>query len=193
MAQLADYERLGSFYLGRLLRVDGSVGPEPLLYEAKDLTTHAVCLGMTGSGKTGLCVSLLEEAALDGIPSIAIDPKGDLGNLLLTFPSLTAEEFRPWIDATEASSKGRTPEQHAAATAELWKRGLADWGQDGDRIRRLRESADLALFTPGSRVGRPLSVLRSLAAPPKEESEALEDRVASAASGLLALVGVEAD
>jgi hypothetical protein len=196
MAQLADYERLGSFYLGRLLRADGSVGPEPLLYDARDLTTHAVCLGMTGSGKTGLCVSLLEEAALDGIPSIAIDPKGDLGNLLLTFPSLTAEEFRPWIDASEASSKGRTPDEHAAATAELWKRGLADWGQDGDRIRRLRESADLALYTPGSRVGRPLSVLRSLAAPPADQraaSEALEERVASAASGILALVDVEAD
>jgi hypothetical protein len=193
MAQLADYERLGSFYLGRLLRADGSVGSEPLLYEAKDLTTHAVCLGMTGSGKTGLCVSLLEEAALDGIPSIAIDPKGDLGNLLLSFPSLTAEEFRPWIDATEAARAGRTPEEHAAATAELWKRGLADWGQDGDRIRRLRESADIALYTPGSRVGRPLSVLRSLAAPLASPREALEERIASAASGILALVGVEAD
>jgi hypothetical protein len=196
MSQVADYERLGSFYLGRLLRADGSVGPEPLLYEAKDLTTHAVCLGMTGSGKTGLCVSLLEEAALDGIPSIAIDPKGDLGNLLLTFPSLTPEEFRPWVDETEAARAGRTPEEHAIATAELWRRGLADWGQDGDRIRRLRESADLALYTPGSRVGRPLSVLRSLAAPPADQraaAEAFEERVASAASGILALVGVEAD
>jgi hypothetical protein len=196
MSPVADFERLGSFYLGRLLRDDGSVGPEPLLYEARDLTTHAVCLGMTGSGKTGLCVSLLEEAALDGIPSIAIDPKGDLGNLLLTFPSLAAAEFRPWIDVTEAERAGRTPEEHAAATAELWKRGLAEWGQDGDRIRRLRESAELALYTPGSRVGRPLSVLRSLAAPPAAErasADALGERVASAASGVLALVGVEAD
>jgi hypothetical protein len=206
MTQVADFERLGSFYLGRLLRDDGSVGPEPLLYDARDLTTHAVCLGMTGSGKTGLCVSLLEEAALDGIPSIAIDPKGDLGNLLLTFPSLTAEEFRPWIDVTEAERAGRTPEEHAAATAKLWKQGLAEWGQDGDRIRRLRESADLALYTPGSRVGRPLSVLRSLAAPPAAErassgelgervapADALADRVGSAAAGILALVGVETD
>src|SRR5262245_2975234 len=193
MPQLADFERLGSFYLGRLLRADGSVGSEPLLYEAKDLTTHAVCVGMTGSGKTGLCLSLLEEAALDGIPAIALDPKGDLGNLLLTFPSLTAEEFRPWIDETEAARQGRTAEEHARATAELWQRGLAEWGQDGERIRRLRESADLALYTPGSRVGRPLSVLRSLAAPANTAGEALEERVSSAASGILALVGIEAD
>ncbi len=216
MSRAADFERLGSFYLGRLLAADGSVGPEPLLYEAKDLTTHAVCLGMTGSGKTGLCVSLLEEAALDGIPAIAIDPKGDLGNLLLTFPSLAPEAFEPWIDATEAERAGRTPAEHARATAELWRQGLADSGQDGDRIRRLRESVDLALYTPGSRVGRPLSVLRSLAAPPKEaasearseaprgfpsrepsedasRSELLEDRVASAAAGLLALVRIESD
>jgi len=199
MAEVSDFERLGSFYLGRLLRDDGSVGPEPLLYEAKDLTTHAVCLGMTGSGKTGLCVSLLEEAGLDGIPALAIDPKGDLGNLLLTFPSLSPEEFRPWIDETEAARAGRSPEEHAVATAEHWRRGLAESGQDGARIRRLRESADLALYTPGSRAGRPLSVLRSLAAPAgparsdPQASEALADRAASAASGLLALIGSEAD
>jgi DNA helicase HerA-like ATPase len=130
MPQAADFERLGSFYLGRTLRADGRVGEAPLLYDAKDLTTHAVCLGMTGSGKTGLCVSLLEEAAIDGIPAIAIDPKGDLGNLLLGFPSLSPEEFRPWIDETEAAQAGRTPDEHARATAELWKQGLADWGQD---------------------------------------------------------------
>src|SRR3990172_654645 len=107
MAQAADFERLGSLYLGRQLRADGSVGPEPLLYEARDLTTHAVCLGMTGSGKTGLCVSLLEEAAIDGIPAIAIDPKGDLGNLLLTFPQLAAPDFEPWVDLDEARRRGQ--------------------------------------------------------------------------------------
>jgi ElaB/YqjD/DUF883 family membrane-anchored ribosome-binding protein len=196
MTQAVDFERLGSFYLGRLLQSDGTVGPEPLLVDAKDFTTHAVCLGMTGSGKTGLCVSLLEEAAIDGVPAIAIDPKGDLGNLLLTFPSLAPEDFRPWIDQTEAARAGRSADEHARAVAEQWRRGLADWGQDGARIARLRESADIALYTPGSSKGRPLSVLRSLTAPPEAQRgdpEWLQERVAAAASSLLALLGVEAD
>jgi ElaB/YqjD/DUF883 family membrane-anchored ribosome-binding protein len=196
MTQADDFERLGSFYLGRLLGPDGGVGPEPLLLDAKDLTTHAVCLGMTGSGKTGLCVSLLEEAAIDSVPAIAIDPKGDLGNLLLTFPSLAAEDFRPWIDETEAARAGRSAEEHARATAELWRNGLAAWGQDGARIARLRESADVALYTPGSRAGRPLSVLRSLSAPSAAllaDPELLADRVGAATGSLLALLGVEAD
>jgi ElaB/YqjD/DUF883 family membrane-anchored ribosome-binding protein len=196
MTQAADFERLGSFYLGKLLRSDGTVGPEPLLVDAKDFTTHAVCLGMTGSGKTGLCVSLLEEAALDGVPALAIDPKGDLGNLLLTFPELSPEDFRPWIDETEAARAGRSPDEHARAVAEQWRKGLAEWGQDGARITRLRESADIALYTPGSAKGRPLSVLRSLAAPPearRRDPEWLQERVAAAASSLLALLGVESD
>jgi hypothetical protein len=196
MAGAADIEGLGSFYLGRGLAPDGEPGTEPLLYAARDLTTHAVCLGMTGSGKTGLCVSLLEEAAIDGIPAIAIDPKGDLGNLLLSFPSLSPAEFRPWIDETEAERAGTTPDAHAREMAERWQRGLAEWGQDGDRIRRLHERTDLALYTPGSRKGRPLSVLRSLAAPssgPGDDPDAFQEHVASAASGILSLVGVEAD
>jgi ElaB/YqjD/DUF883 family membrane-anchored ribosome-binding protein len=196
MTQAADFERLGAFYLGRLLQSDGTVGPEPLLVDAKDFATHAVCLGMTGSGKTGLCVSLLEEAAIDGVPAIAIDPKGDLGNLLLTFPSLALEDFRPWIDATEAARAGRSADEHARAVAEQWRKGLADWGQDGARIARLRESADIALYTPGSSKGRPLSVLRSLAAPPEAQRgdpEWMQERVGAAASSLLALLGVEAD
>jgi hypothetical protein len=196
MAGATDFERLGAFYLGRTLDAEGEVGPEPLLYKAKDLNTHAICLGMTGSGKTGLCVSLLEEAAIDGIPAIAIDPKGDLGNLLLGFPSLSPAEFRPWIDETEAERLGRSPDEHAREIAERWQKGLAEWGQDGDRIRRLRESTDLALYTPGSRKGRPLSVLRSLAAPPAgqlDDPDAFQEHVASAASGILSLVGVEAD
>ena len=196
MAQVTDFEQLGSFYLGRLLQADGSVGPEPVLLDAKDFTTHAVCVGMTGSGKTGLCVSLLEEAAIDGVPAIVIDPKGDLGNLLLSFPALAPEDFRPWIDETEAARAGRSADEHARATAELWQQGLADWGQDGARIARMREAADFALYTPGSSKGRPLSVLRSLKAPPAEQrgdSELLGERVGAAAASLLALLGVEAD
>ncbi|MGH7803671.1 MAG: ATP-binding protein, partial [Candidatus Binatia bacterium] len=170
--------------------------PEPLLYDSKDLTTHAVCVGMTGSGKTGLCLALLEEAALDGIPAIAIDPKGDLGNLLLTFPELRPADFRPWIDESDAAKKGRSLDEEAAAVAETWRKGLADWGQDAARIARLRAAADFAVYTPGSSAGLPLSVLRSLDAPPAEvvaDPDALRERVGAVVAGLLALLGIEGE
>ncbi len=194
---MLDYEKLGVFYLGR--QEGGAGAPEqaePLLYPSRDLTTHGVCVGMTGSGKTGLCISLLEEAAIDGIPALIIDPKGDMGNLLLGFPELEPADFLPWIDPAEAARKGRSPEDHAAQVAQTWRRGLADWGQDGDRIRRLQAAAEAAIYTPGSRAGRPLSLLRSLDAPPpaqREDPEALLQRVETAASGILALLGVAAD
>jgi hypothetical protein len=192
-----DFEKLGAFYLGKRHDLDtGETKEELILYDSKDLTTHAVCVGMTGSGKTGLCVSLLEEAAIDGIPAIAIDPKGDLGNLMLTFPDLQSSDFRPWIDESEALRKGQTPEAFAASTAKQWKKGLAEWGQDGDRIRRLKEKAEVRIYTPGSTAGIPLAILRSFDAPPSailEDSEALQDRIQSAVSGLLALLGKEAD
>src|SRR5687768_748200 len=131
---MQDFERLGVFYLGRKYDLAARrAGTEPLLYDAKDLTTHAVCVGMTGSGKTGLCLALLEEAAIDGIPAIAIDPKGDIGNLLLTFPNLAPQDFRPWINEDDARKKGITPDEFAQQQAELWKTGLAKWGQDGAR------------------------------------------------------------
>src|SRR5512134_806213 len=132
-----DFEKLGLFYLGKRFDPDtGKVVDEPILYDSRDLVTHAVCVGMTGSGKTGLCVALIEEAAIDGVPVIAIDPKGDLGNLLLTFPGLLPEEFRPWIDEDEARRAGMTPEDYAAAQAAKWQQGLSDWGQDRARIER---------------------------------------------------------
>jgi hypothetical protein len=194
---MSEYEKLGVFYLGRAYDPETSrVRDEALLYDAKDLTTHAVCVGMTGSGKTGLCIALLEEAALDGIPAIAIDPKGDLGNLLLSFPRLRPADFLPWLDPAEAARDGRTPEEHARWTADSWRKGLAKWGQSGDRIARLRESADLKIYTPGGSAGIPLTVLRSLTAPPPQvagDEDALRERILSAVSGLLALVGVEAD
>ncbi|MHC4415207.1 MAG: ATP-binding protein [Planctomycetota bacterium] len=194
---LQTYEKLGVFYLGKRFDPEAArVTDDLLLYDAKDLTTHAVCVGMTGSGKTGLCVSLLEEAALDGIPAIALDPKGDLGNLLLTFPQLQARDFRPWIDESEAGRKGMSPDEYAADRARLWRSGLQDWGQDGGRIARLRSAADLAIYTPGSSAGMGLSVLRSLSAPPPSllsDREGLGDRVSATVSGLLALLGIDAD
>ncbi len=192
-----DYEKLGAFYLGRLFdHKKGETTDAPLLYDSKDLTTHAVCLGMTGSGKTGLCISLLEEAAIDGIPAIAIDPKGDLGNLALTFPGLRVEEFKPWIDPADAARKGLTVEESAKATAELWRKGLAKWGQGPERIAKLRAAAEVSIYTPGSNAGRNLTVLRSFDPPPAEvlqDSEALREQISSSASGLLALLGISID
>ena len=124
---MQDFEKLGVFYLGRLFDLEqGRRGESPLLYESKDLTTHALCVGMTGSGKTGLCLALLEEAAIDGIPAIAIDPKGDLGNLLLTFPELRPDDFQPWVEQGEATRAGLTVPQYATQVAETWRTGLAD-------------------------------------------------------------------
>ena len=161
---MQDFEKLGLFYLGRT--EDGL-----LLLDSKDLVTHAVCVGMTGSGKTGLCVGLLEEAAIDGIPALIIDPKGDLSNLLLNFPSLSPADFAPWVNEEEARKKGLSRDQFAEETASRWKQGLAGWGQDADRIRVLRDAADFTIYTPGSSAGFPVSVLRSFGAPPEEMRE----------------------
>src|SRR5262245_45890191 len=194
---MQDFEKLGVFYLGRLYDPKANKPrDELLLYDSKDLVTHAVCVGMTGSGKTGLCLSLLEEAAIDGIPAIAIDPKGDLGNLLLTFPGLSGPEFEPWVNEEEARKAGVTVPDFATREAANWKKGLAEWGQDGDRIRRLREAADFAIYTPGSTAGVPLSVLKSFTAPPaavREDTELFRDRVAGTVTSLLGLLGIEGD
>lgn len=193
----AAYETLGSFYLGRKHDLAaGETTADDLLYDSKDLCTHAVCVGMTGSGKTGLCLSLLEEAGLDGIPAIAIDPKGDLGNLLLAFPELRPADFRPWIDESVAARKGVTPDDYAAQTAELWKSGLTQWGQSGERISRYNAAIDKVIYTPGSTAGVPLTILKSFNAPPgavMADGDAYRDRVQSAASGVLALLGIDAD
>lgn len=191
------FEKLGAFYLGREYDLDAdTLLDDLLLYDSKDLTTHAMCVGMTGSGKTGLCISLLEEAALDGVPALVIDPKGDLTNLLLTFPELKESDFRPWVDESEAQRQGQTTQQFAAAQANLWREGLAQWGQDGDRIARLRAAADFSIYTPGSESGRPLSILSSFAAPAAEvvnDADLFREQVSSAATSLLTLLGVKAD
>ncbi|HVK86095.1 MAG TPA: DUF87 domain-containing protein [Kofleriaceae bacterium] len=184
-----DYEQLGAFYLG-------TEGGAPVMYDARDLTTHAVCVGMTGSGKTGLCLALIEEALLDGVPVLAIDPKGDLGNLLLTFPALRAEDFAPWVDRAQAARDGISVDELAARTATRWGEGLAASGQEPARIERLRAAGEVALYTPGGDAGLPLSVLKSFRAPPAElasDPEAWRDRVEGAVSALLGLIGITAD
>jgi hypothetical protein len=194
---MPDYEKLGVFYLGRRWNPKTrKTLPELLLYDSKDLTTHGVCVGMTGSGKTGLCIGLLEEAAIDGTPALAIDPKGDLANLALTFPSLAPADFLPWMDPDEAKRQGLTPQLLAEKTAASWKKGLEDWDQDGGRIARFREACEVAIYTPASKAGRPLALLRAFTAPPQavvDDEEALRARVQGAVSGLLALAGIESD
>lgn len=191
------YEKLGLMYLGRELSLAGSISPQgPLLYKNKDLTTHGVIIGMTGSGKTGLGMALIEEAIMDNVPSIVIDPKGDMGNLLLTFPGCTPAEFMPWIDPGEAAAKEMTVEQLAARTAKTWQEGLASWDQGPERIAALRTKTELTIYTPGSTAGMPVSVLNSFQAPSPEAAEdtdTLNSLVSSTATSLLALIGVEGD
>ncbi|HOC19536.1 MAG TPA: hypothetical protein PKK95_14790, partial [Vicinamibacterales bacterium] len=191
------FEKLGAFYLGKPYDLaSGQRGDGWLLYDSRDLVTHAVCVGMTGSGKTGLCLCLLEEAAIDGVPALVIDPKGDLGNLLLTFPNLRPEDFLPWVNPDEARRKGLSVEEYAAQQAALWSNGLGEWGQDGARIARLREAADFAIYTPGSEAGLPLSILKSLEAPRGEaaaDPEVVRDRLSSTVTSLLGLLGIDAD
>jgi hypothetical protein len=192
-----DYEKLGVFYLGREFDPGaGALKDDLVLYDAKDLTTHAVCVGMTGSGKTGLCLSLLEEAAIDGVPAICIDPKGDLGNLLLAFPGLAPADFQPWVDPADAQRKGVSVEELAAKTADTWRKGLAEWQQPVERVAKYRDAVDVAIYTPGAETGLPLSVLRSFAPPPAEllaDAAATRDRVGAVVSGLLSLLGRDAD
>jgi hypothetical protein len=193
---MSDFERAANFYLGKLVDpVTGELG-EVLQYDARDLTTHAVCLGMTGSGKTGLCIDLLEEAAIDNIPSIIIDPKGDITNMLLTFPELRPADFQPWINVDDARRKGMTVEEFAVQTAQTWANGLADWGQGPERIRRLKDSAEFVIFTPGSDAGVQVSILQTLSCPDlawDENQELLREKIAGTVSALLGLANVKVE
>ena len=185
------YEQLGLFYLGKRYDLDTrSRLAEPVLYDSRDLVTHAICVGMTGSGKTGLGIGIIEEAALDSIPVLAIDPKGDLSNLLLTFPSLSPAEFLPWIESSAAAGAGLTAEAFAAKQAEVWRAGLADWDQDADRIRRLHQATDVRVFTPGSRAATPLALLRTLVPSSGEDEEEVAARINAVAASILSLAGV---
>ena len=189
-AMLPAYEQLGLFYLGRRFDLEsGTRTAEPILYESKDLVTHAVCIGMTGSGKTGLGITVIEEAALDNIPVLAIDPKGDLSNLLLTFPKLAPSDFAPWVDERQAQAQQLTRDAAAEQTAAKWQKGLAEWEQDGARIERLRAAVDVRVYTPGSRTGTPLSVLKSLRAGAEDPEDAAA-RATTVAASLLSLAGI---
>lgn len=194
---VSEYEKLGSFYLGKEYDIDKrEVTDDLLLYDSKDLVTHGVVLGMTGSGKTGLCIGLLEEAIMDNIPAIVIDPKGDISNLLLTFPEFRGEDFRPWINEDDARKKGVEPDAYAEKTAKMWEKGIGSWHQSPDRVRQLKSKTDINVFTPGSKAGIPVSILSSLDAPPFEvldDGELLGERIESTVSSLLSLVGVDAD
>ena len=188
-----DYESLKLFYIGKQ-KIDGNYAP--VVYQNKDLLTHAAIIGMTGSGKTGLGITLLEEAAIDNIPSIIIDPKGDMTNLLLTFPNLQASDFEPWIEEQEAINSGKSVQEFAQSRATLWKNGLEADFQDVSRIEKFKNSADFTIYTPGSDAGVQVSILSSFKAPSKEvleDNELLVSLINSTVSSILALIEEKTD
>jgi len=194
---MQEFEKVGVFYIGREYDAKEKVLKDNIiLYDSKDLCTHAVCIGMTGSGKTGLCITLLEEAAIDGIPAIVVDPKGDLPNLLLTFPELNGKNFLPWVNPEEARMRNISLEEYAEEQAALWKKGLAEWQQDEERIKRLKEAAEYVVYTPGSTAGLPVSILSSFKVPQKEileDNDILRERINTIVTSLLNLMNIEAD
>ncbi len=182
------------FYLGRLFDSKlGKVGTDPYLYDPADLTTHAVITGMTGSGKTGFCVSLMEEAALKGIPAISVDPKGDLTNLVLHFPDLLPADFKPWVDPDAARREGKTVDVLAEETAANWAKGLSDYGLGKEQLEKLKSSVDFTIYTPGSTSGVPVNILASFQSPEipwSGNEEILREKIASIVTALLGLVGL---
>ncbi len=188
----ADYS--GKFYLGRNVDAGSDeTGGEPYLYDPDNLTTHAFVVGMTCSGKTGLCIDIMEEAALNSVPALLIDPKGDITNLLLHFPGQAAEDFEPWIDPAAARRDDKTVQQAAIDTAALWKDDLSDWGIEADRIEKLQQSAQFAIYTPGSNAGLPVSILASLRAPEipwQGNEELLRERITGTVTAILGLAGL---
>ncbi|MCB0000257.1 MAG: DUF87 domain-containing protein, partial [Anaerolineales bacterium] len=185
----------GNFYLGRIFdaKTRETTG-QPLLYDPADLTTHAVVVGMTGSGKTGLCVDLLEEAALNDVPALMVDPKGDITNLLLHFPELAADDFAPWVNPDEARRDGKSVAQAATDTAEMWRNGLASWDITPERIEALKNGPRFSIYTPGSDAGKQVSILASLAHPniPWDDNrELLREKISGTVTALLGLAGLK--
>jgi len=191
------YEKLGLFYLGKEVDPKSFQPTENLfLYKSKDFTTHAAIIGMTGSGKTGLGIAMIEEAAIDKIPSIIIDPKGDMGNLLLSFPDLKPESFREWIDPAEAENKGMEPDVYAEQTARSWEEGLKSFYQNKERISLYKDSADFTIYTPGSSAGVPISVLSNFDVPAQNimnDPDTFSSIINSMVMGLLSLINIKAD
>ncbi|MCC6238234.1 MAG: DUF853 family protein [Dehalococcoidia bacterium] len=184
----------GEFYLGSVLDEKGERTDAVLSYDATDLTTHGVIVGMTGSGKTGLGIVAIEEALLAGIPVLVLDPKGDMTNLKLTFPGLAASDFRPWVNEGDAKRAGQSLDDFAGAQAELWAGGLSRAGLGTADLEALRAAGTVTIYTPGSEAGVPLNVVGSLAPPGGDaNAESVREEAAAVASGLLSLVGIEAD
>ncbi len=182
------------FHLGA--EIDPETGertPEAVVLPPESLTTHGVIVGMTGSGKTGLGIVLLEEVLASGRPALILDPKGDLANLCLLFPELAAGDFEPWVDDAEARREGVSRQELAASTAATWKKGLASWGIDGARMKSLRERASVRVYTPGSDAGVPLNLIGDLSAPPDADPETIREAAESLVSGLLTLADLESD
>ena len=183
------------FYLGRIFDPKtGKTTTDALFYDPDDLTTHAVVVGMTGSGKTGLCIDLLEEAALNGLPALMIDPKGDITNALLHFPDLAPGDFQPWVNPDQARREGKTIEQAGADAAKSWKEGLAQWGITPERLQALKDSVQFAVYTPGSDAGIPVSILASLKVPPipwDDNKELLREKISGTVTAVLGLVGFQ--
>jgi len=183
-------------YLGKQLDPKTGKLGERLDLDPADLLTHGLIVGMTGSGKTGLAITLIEEVLRQGIPVLAIDPKGDLGNLLLLFDAFDAASFEPWIDPEAAKRDGKDVATAARDAAAAWKDGLADWGLSERDAAALNKARDAVIYTPGSRAGIPLNVLQSLEAPSvdfESAEEDLRDEIAGIVAGLLGLLGIDAD
>lgn len=194
----APLEKLGSFYLGAAYDLaSGNISTDHMIhYDARDLTTHGVCVGMTGSGKTGLCICLLEEAALDKVPALIVDPKGDITNLLLQFPDLHPKDFEPWVNPDDARRRNMSTSDYANYVANQWRTGLGDWGITSERIRRLQASADFTIYTPGSSAGISINILTSLKVPTLDWNtnlEVLRERIQGLVAAILNLVGLDGD
>lgn len=184
------YEKLGLFYLGKDSNDDALT-----LYKAKHLTTHAAIIGMTGSGKTGLGISLIEEAAIDNIPAIIIDPKGDMGNLCLAFPKMQKEDFKPWIDESDASAKAKSVDELADSTASMWKSGIESFSQDLERVEKFAK-VEKTIYTPGSSAGVGVNILGSFEAPSPEileDADTLSSLINTTVSSLLSLIAIKSD
>ncbi|UCD99112.1 MAG: DUF87 domain-containing protein, partial [Chloroflexota bacterium] len=184
----------GGFYIGRDFdHQSGETVFQKTQYDPDDLTTHAVVVGMTGSGKTGLCVDMMEEAALRNLPALMIDPKGDITNLLLHFPELAPQDFQPWINPDQARREDKTIEEVAEKTADLWRNGLAKWDIQPERLQNLKDAVHFTVYTPGSDAGVPVSILASLSAPPipwESNQELLREKISGTVTALLGLVGM---